>query len=119
MAATELWGMKEGVLDALMEDIDTADVDEKLKPGLYYVKKLTLTPGRMTQKDADDVFAAGWDDGALLEAANICALFCMMNRVAYGAGVRAENTQTTLAKVKWPSYTENLINYGFEMPPEA
>lgn len=118
-AATKLFGIEEAVIDAVMEDVDTAPVREELKPVLHYVRKLTLEPGKMVQKDADAVFAAGWNDEALLEVIGICALFCMMNRIADGAGVRADNTRTTLSKVKWDSYTENLIDYGFEMPDGA
>jgi uncharacterized peroxidase-related enzyme len=119
VAATKLFGIDEAVIDAVMDDIETAPVRDEMKPILRYVRKLTLEPSKMVQADADAVFAAGWSDEALLEAVNICALFCMMNRIADGAGVKADNTRTTLAKVKWDSYTENLINYGFEVPNSA
>lgn len=117
VAAAELWGIEEGVMDALMDDVDTAPVDEKLKPVLRYVKKLNNTPGQMVQKDADAVYEAGWDEDALMEAVGICALFNFMNRIADGAGVVAGNTKTTLTK-RWASYTENLLNYGFEWPED-
>ena len=35
-------GIEEGLLEALIDDIDTAPVDEKLKPLLHYARKLTL-----------------------------------------------------------------------------
>ena len=51
------------LFERLMDEIDTAPVDEKLKPILHYVRKLTLTPSRMVQADADAVYAAGWTSG--------------------------------------------------------
>jgi len=38
----------------------------------YYLRKLTLTPTRMTQADA--VFTAGWDERALCDTVQICCL---------------------------------------------
>jgi alkylhydroperoxidase family enzyme len=71
----------------LLDDIDTAPVDERLKPVLRYLGKLTLTPSRMTTADAEAVFAAGWDDRALHDAVSVCALFNLMNRLVDGLGV--------------------------------
>lgn len=117
VAAAELWGIEAGVMDALMADVDSAPVEDTLKPVLHFVKKLTETPGRMVAADADAVYAAGWSEDALMEAVGICALFNFMNRIADGTGVIAGNTKTTLTK-KWDSYTENLLNYGFEWPAD-
>ena len=75
------------VFAPLMEDVETADVDEKLKPILAYVKKLTLTPSKMTQADVDRVIDAGWTDEALYSAVQVCALFNFMNRIVEGMGV--------------------------------
>ena len=67
------FGIDEGVFDELMTDIETAHIDERLKPILRFVKKLTQTPARMTQADADAIFAAGWDEQAFVDAVSICA----------------------------------------------
>ena len=119
VAAAELFGVAPEVMDQLMADLETAAVDERLKPVLRYARKLTLTPARLTQADADAVYAAGWSEEALFEAVGITALFAMMNRIVDGTGIEARNTKTTIGKVKWPSYTANLKNYGFEAPPDA
>ncbi|WP_051790954.1 carboxymuconolactone decarboxylase family protein [Amycolatopsis jejuensis] len=42
------FGMAEDTLPALLADSGTALVEERLKPLLAYVGKLTRTPGRMT-----------------------------------------------------------------------
>jgi uncharacterized peroxidase-related enzyme len=49
----QAFGMGEGVLEALLADVDSADVEERLKPLLRYARKLTLEPTRMTQVDRD------------------------------------------------------------------
>ena len=89
-SAAVAFGLDEEVFKRLMEDVDGAPIDEKLKPILKYVHKLTLTPSRMVQGDADAVFAAGWDETALSHAVNVCALFNYFNRVVEGHGLAAD-----------------------------
>jgi uncharacterized peroxidase-related enzyme len=83
-------GFPEDGFVKLMEDVDTSDVDEKMKPVLKYVQKLTLTPAKMVQADADAVFAAGWDERALHDAVCVCAMFNFMNRMLEGHGVKGD-----------------------------
>jgi uncharacterized peroxidase-related enzyme len=90
-AVAEKMGIEAGLMKSLMEDIDTAPVEEKLRVVLKFVKKLNDTPGRMTAADADAVRAAGWDDTALYHAVSICALFNMNNRIINGLGIPAHD----------------------------
>jgi len=83
----ESFGIDEAVLDSLWTDITHAPVDEKMKPVLRYVRKLTETPSRLTDTDADAVYAAGWSDEALVHAIAVCAYFNQMNRLVEGAGI--------------------------------
>lgn len=85
------FGIDEGVFDELMADIETASVDERLKPILRYVRKLTHTPGKMTQADADAIFAAGWDEQALVDVVSICAAHNFFNRFVDGTGVDVDD----------------------------
>lgn len=73
--------------DELADDVETASVRDEMKPILRFVKKLTLTPARISQADADAVFAAGWDEKSLHEAICVCARFSMMNRLTLGHGL--------------------------------
>lgn len=118
VVAAQLWGIEPAVMDKLMEDLDAAPVSPKLRAVLRYVKKLTQTPGRMGEADAQAVYAAGWDEDALFTAVAIAALAGFMNRMADGAGIVASDTRTTLGKAKWKTYTENLLNYGFSWPAD-
>ncbi|HKN56247.1 MAG TPA: peroxidase, partial [Amycolatopsis sp.] len=47
---------------------------------------------RMTEADAEAVFAAGWDESALHTAVLVCALFNFMNRMVEGLGIRADES---------------------------
>jgi uncharacterized peroxidase-related enzyme len=88
----EAFGVAPGLLEAALADLDSAPVDEKLRPVLRYVGKLTTTPSKMTTADAEAVYAAGWDERALYDAVLVCALFNFMNRMVDGLGVRADET---------------------------
>ena len=87
-----LYGIDSAVYEKLMENPADSDVDEKLLPILAYVKKLTEAPSKVTAKDAETVYAAGWDEQALYDAVTVCALFNFMNRIIEGTGVVANET---------------------------
>lgn len=82
------FGLEAGTLEHLLTDIDSADVDERLKPLLRYARKLTLEPSRMTEADAQAVFAADWSEAALHETVLTVCLFNFMNRLLEGHGVK-------------------------------
>ncbi len=86
-AVAELYGVPTQLLTDLVANAETADVDDKLKPVLAFLRKLTLTPTRMTQADADAVFAAGWSEQALYDAVQVCCLYNFMNRFVEGLGL--------------------------------
>jgi uncharacterized peroxidase-related enzyme len=89
-AVAEHMGVAAGLIEAALAGIDTAPVEERFKPLLRYVKKLTETPSRITRGDADAVRAAGWSDNALHEAILVCALHNFFNRWVDGTGVDAD-----------------------------
>lgn len=88
-AAAEEFGIEPGFLGTVLADARTAPIDDRLKPILAYVKKLTLSPARMVDADAEAVYAAGWDERALHDAISVACLFAFMNRLVFGHGVRA------------------------------
>lgn len=85
----QAWGLQPGLLESLVEDVDSADLDDKFKVLLKYVRKLTLTPSRMTQGDVDTVLAAGWDEQALQFAIFVACRFAFMNRLVDAYGIPA------------------------------
>jgi alkylhydroperoxidase family enzyme len=82
------WGIEEGVLDRLLDDLEAAPVDQSLKPVLRFVRKLTLAPADMSQRDADAVLEAGWSETALHDAVAITARMAFMQRLVEGHGFR-------------------------------
>lgn len=82
-------GVAPQLIDALLSDPDSAEVDDRLRPILAYVRKLTEAPSRMTEADAQAVYAAGWSEQALFDAIQVCGLFNLMNRIVEGTGVAA------------------------------
>ncbi len=88
-AAASILGYPNGITDQLADDIETAAVEEEIKPILRYVRKLAVEPQKMVQGDAEAVFAAGWDERALHDAIAICCAFSFMNRLTLGHGIAA------------------------------
>jgi len=86
--AAEAYGVDPQLFGALMTDVDGAPVQDRMKPILRYVRKLTLTPSRIVPPDAAAVFDAGWDEQALFDAISVCALFNFMNRIVDGSGIK-------------------------------
>ncbi|MDJ0948104.1 MAG: peroxidase-related enzyme [Alphaproteobacteria bacterium] len=89
-ATAEVMGIEVGTVARLIDDIEESGVDERMKPILRYVAKLTDQPDSLTRADADAVFAAGWDEQALHDAVLTCALFNLMNRYVEGLGIEAD-----------------------------
>jgi uncharacterized peroxidase-related enzyme len=79
-------GIEQGLVERLLEDPETAPVGARLKPLLAFVAKLALTPGAMTQADADAVFDAGWNEQALHDAIAVTARAAFMQRLVEGHG---------------------------------
>jgi len=90
-ATAEALGLDEQVFAAGLDDVEALPVDDALKPILRYVRKLTLSPAKMVQADADAVFAAGWDDDAFHSAISVCALFNLYNRIIEGHGIEGDD----------------------------
>ena len=81
-------GADDQTLKLALDDVDAAPVDDRLKPVLRYVKKLTLTPSRITDTDVRDVSDAGWEEDAIHDTILICAVFNCYNRIVDGHGVK-------------------------------
>lgn len=99
----------EQVLSSLLSDLSTADIEERLRPLLAYVRKLTLTPSKMTQSDVEAVLAADWNEQALEDAICVCALFNLMNRLIDGCGIDTTNQDFSLI-------AQAVNTHGYEAP---
>lgn len=99
VVAARMFGIDSALFEGLMEDVATSAVDERLKPVLAYVGKLTRTPSMMTEADAQAVYAAGWDEQALFDAVSVCGLFNLMNRIVEGSGIKSNPLEADQAEM--------------------
>jgi alkylhydroperoxidase family enzyme len=67
-------------------DWRTAPLRPELAATLAFLETLTLRPDELTTADADAVLAAGVSKQALRDAAEVCALFNMIVRLADSLG---------------------------------
>ncbi|HCP82751.1 MAG TPA: peroxidase [Octadecabacter sp.] len=81
------FGIAISTIEAMMDGLEAAPIDEKLKPILTYTGKLTRTPAQMTEADAKAVYEVGWSEAALFDAIQVCGLFNLMNRMLEGTGI--------------------------------
>ena len=79
-------GIENGLIEHLINDPDSAPLEPRLKSLLAFVRKLSVTPGQISQADADSVFAAGWDEQALHDAIAITGRAAFMQRLVQGYG---------------------------------
>src|SRR5262245_50584547 len=80
------WGIEEGLVERLVEDLDSAPIDNRLRSLLAFVRKLVSVPRELTEDDADAVFATGWDERALHDAIAVTARAAFMQRLVEGHG---------------------------------
>ena len=95
-----LQGIENGLLDCLLENLDTAPIDARLRALLTFVRKLALTPSAMSQVDVDTVFQAGWDEQALHSAIVITARAAFMQRLVEGHGFTPLSKEVAIKHAK-------------------
>jgi uncharacterized peroxidase-related enzyme len=74
-------------VDRMMDNLETAGFDDKIKAILRFARKLTEAPSSITDADAQAVFDAGWDEKALHDATMVVCCFNFMNRLLEAHGV--------------------------------
>lgn len=105
-ATAEQFGIATDLMAQLLEALDKAPLEPRMKPVLSFVRKLTLSPSRVVDSDAEAVFDAGWDETALMHAASVCALFNLMNRMVEGVGLKGSPSYFKVA-------SERLSSHGY------
>ena len=98
----------EGLVQAVLEDWQTAPVDEKTKVMLGFLRKLTLEPFHIGAVDIEPLRATGLSDTAIEDAIHICANFNIINRLADAFGFELPNPRG-LARS-----TEILLKRGYQ-----
>ncbi len=93
----ERFGVDEQTLTSMLANLETAAIDDRMRPLLSYLGKLTGDPGRVSPVDARAVLGAGWDERALHDAVSVCALFNFMNRFVNGLGITADDDYSAVS----------------------
>jgi alkylhydroperoxidase family enzyme len=84
--AVASYALGEELWNAVVADWRTAPLGPELRATLVFLEQLTLRPDELTKADAERAYAAGVSKRALQDAATICALFCMITRLADSLG---------------------------------
>ena len=107
------FGIDEQLVDRLLGDEQPEGVDSRMLPVLQFVKLLTEAPARVTEAEREAIRAAGWPDQAIFDAASICGLFNMMNRIVEGTGVTTSTAiqQQQKQRHEAPAGEVNLSTY--------
>jgi uncharacterized peroxidase-related enzyme len=84
----QLQGQNEKDVDAIASSAaEKAQVSEKERVLLDYVKVLTLEPAKVRDTDVEALRKAGWTDEQIFEASFITSLFAFFNRMADAYGL--------------------------------
>lgn len=81
----------DALVEALSTDYRTASVSVAERAMLDYAVKLTLEPWEVVEDDVAPLRAAGFDDTAILDVAQVAAYYNYVNRMAQGLGVELED----------------------------
>jgi len=91
----------------VLEDLDSAPVEQKLKATLRLLEKLTLKPREVGSKDVKALLELGVSATAIKDAIRVCTLFNLVGRVADALGfeIPSRRCLTRSARVLlWKGY---------------
>jgi len=97
------------VVEAVFAEIATAPITPQLRATLAFVQKLAQHPTAVEKSDADAVRAAGVSNAALENAVHICAVFCIINRLANSLGFEIPSVTGFDRAAKF------LLRFGYEL----
>jgi uncharacterized peroxidase-related enzyme len=108
--AVKAYGMNEALTRQLMDDPESADIDDDFKVLLTLVRKVTEGAYRVSESDYERMYAAGWGDDAIHDAIIVTCLFNFMNRLVSSFGIEANDAYLALAgeRIKNDGYVTSL-----------
>jgi len=108
-AVAEVYGVDKKLLEETVEDLESSQLPDKLRPMFLMARKLTREPAKILQSDIDSIKEVGWSEDAIHDAVVICALFNFYNRLLDGHGIKGSPTKSAKgAKV--------LPKFGYKTP---
>jgi alkylhydroperoxidase/carboxymuconolactone decarboxylase family protein YurZ len=94
----------------IIENIDTADISNKLKALLKIAGKVQRSGKLVTKQDIEEAKQNGANDEAIHDTILIAAAFCMFNRYVDGLGT------TTASREEYAEMGKRMAK-GYKMPP--
>ncbi len=83
-AARCLYGEEEGIVDEVLQDVEQANVSEKMKALLHIAGKVQILGKEVKPEDIDRARQEGASDKEIHDTVLIAAAFCMFNRYVDG-----------------------------------
>ncbi len=81
-SAVAVRGMNQAIVDATLQDYQSAPISERLKAALVFIEKMTRHPDSLTAADARAALTAGTTREDLRDAAAVAAIFNIVTRYA-------------------------------------
>jgi len=94
----------------VLDDFESAPIDERLRATLRFLKKMTLQPDALTAEDARAVLAAGVDRAALTDAIHVAYLFNIYDRLADTMGWHVPDPTKGYYQVA----AQRLLKHGYQ-----
>ncbi len=112
--AAKAYGYRSDLSQKLKQDIESADIDAKLKPLFALARKTTEAAYKVTDADFAAARAAGWDEDAIRDAVVVACLFNFMNRLVSTIGIEAEQGYLAAAgpRIKEQGYSSSLKKFA-------
>ena len=89
-ATAKAMGFSEDVTIAVLDDPNTAPIEERWKSVFSFVHKITIEPSKIVKSDIEKMSDAGWDDDAISSVIAVASYFNFANRciLAHGCELR-------------------------------
>jgi len=88
-AAAAAQFLEEGLVDEILQDLESSRLDSAHKALFRYIGKLAENPTSVTASDITELKEAGWSEEAIYDALTVAAVFRFYNTWNAGAGVRS------------------------------
>lgn len=105
--------MPEGVAEAVLADVDSAPIDERLRGMIRFLEKVTLEPWSVQPEDARAVRRLGVSRQAMEDALVVAFCFNLITRLADAFGWRIPDG------AGFEASADSLLAHGYLMPLRA
>ncbi|MBF6297056.1 carboxymuconolactone decarboxylase family protein [Nocardia amamiensis] len=106
-------------IDTVIDDVESASIDPKLRALLRIADKVRQSGLDVTQEDVENARAAGAKDEDIHDAVLVAAAFCMFNRYVDGLATIAPRERATYEQIGRLLATAGYVAAGAAQAPGA